>query len=156
MARILLKILLAWLFGFSVSCIGTTAEGTLNEDGKFIGNIGKDSVKLEKIDVSFEESGTLRYVPRAQLVDLEPGTMDSLTVGDSTGTSNAAFAPQKEEIVIDHDDHKNNYFSEMNMDKLLWILSVLSMISFGTNIYFCLETKRNTTKDKQPGYIDDV
>uniref|UniRef100_A0A453H119 Tubulin beta chain n=1 Tax=Aegilops tauschii subsp. strangulata TaxID=200361 RepID=A0A453H119_AEGTS len=36
---------------------------------------------LERMDVYFNEAGGNRYVPRAVLMDLEPGTMDSLRSG---------------------------------------------------------------------------
>merc|ERR1712048_1078999 len=32
--------------------------------------------RLDKIDVYYQEAGTMRFVPRACLVDLEPGIMD--------------------------------------------------------------------------------
>uniref|UniRef100_A0A453H194 Tubulin beta chain n=1 Tax=Aegilops tauschii subsp. strangulata TaxID=200361 RepID=A0A453H194_AEGTS len=37
--------------------------------------------QLERMDVYFNEAGGNRYVPRAVLMDLEPGTMDSLRSG---------------------------------------------------------------------------
>ena len=64
-------------------------EHRLNETGNFVGANQKDASKtndtdlepddkarLSKIDVYFKEAGTLRFVPRAALVDLEPGTLD--------------------------------------------------------------------------------
>ena len=40
--------------------------------------IGDSDLQLERINVYYNESGGGRYVPRAALVDLEPGTMDSV------------------------------------------------------------------------------
>ena len=55
-----------------------SAEHKLAKDGKFLGN--KDDIedmrRLDKIDVYFKEAGELRFVPRAALVDLEPGSLD--------------------------------------------------------------------------------
>jgi tubulin beta len=53
-------------------------EHKLESDGKFKGNPkDEDSrLRLSKIDVYYQEAGTLRFVPRACLVDLEPGIMD--------------------------------------------------------------------------------
>jgi tubulin beta len=37
---------------------------------------GTNDLQLERIGVYYSETGNNRYVPRAVLVDLEPGTMD--------------------------------------------------------------------------------
>ncbi|GMH56165.1 hypothetical protein TrST_g3046 [Triparma strigata] len=48
---------------------------------------GDSDLQLERINVYFNEATGGRYVPRAILMDLEPGTMDSLThsMGGGTG-----------------------------------------------------------------------
>jgi tubulin beta len=53
-------------------------EHHLAGDGKFQASEDKvlDQQLLDKIDVYFMESGERRFVPRAALVDLEPGTLD--------------------------------------------------------------------------------
>jgi tubulin beta len=53
-------------------------EHKLEDNGKFKGKPeNKDNQKrLDKIDVYYAEAGTMRFVPRACLVDLEPGIMD--------------------------------------------------------------------------------
>ena len=53
-------------------------ENKLANDGKFTGNKDdtEDARRLDKIDVYFKEAGELRFVPRAALVDLEPGSLD--------------------------------------------------------------------------------
>ncbi|KAJ3066743.1 alpha-tubulin [Podochytrium sp. JEL0797] len=50
-------------------------EHGIDEDGKFHGD---SDLQLERINVYFNEVGGRRYVPRAILVDLEPGTMDTI------------------------------------------------------------------------------
>lgn len=46
------------------------------------GNYAGDSdLQLERIDVYYNEATGGKYVPRAVLVDLEPGTMDSVRSG---------------------------------------------------------------------------
>ena len=46
------------------------------------GSYGGDSdLQLERIDVYYNEATGGKYVPRAVLVDLEPGTMDSVRSG---------------------------------------------------------------------------
>jgi len=54
------------------------AEHKLEANGKFNGKPDKDDnqARLDKIDVYYQEAGTMRFVPRACLVDLEPGIMD--------------------------------------------------------------------------------
>ena len=53
-------------------------EHNLAENGRFKGKPDEkdNQQKLDKIDVYYQEAGTMRFVPRACLVDLEPGTMD--------------------------------------------------------------------------------
>jgi tubulin beta len=42
---------------------------------------GADDMQLERINVYYNEAGSGKYVPRAILVDLEPGTMDTIRAG---------------------------------------------------------------------------
>ena len=42
---------------------------------------GETDLQLERINVYYNEAGSGKYVPRAILVDLEPGTMDSVRSG---------------------------------------------------------------------------
>jgi len=42
---------------------------------------GDSDLQLERINVYFNEATGGRYVPRAILMDLEPGTMDSIRAG---------------------------------------------------------------------------
>ncbi len=42
---------------------------------------GNSDLQLERINVYFNEASEAKYVPRAVLVDLEPGTMDSVRSG---------------------------------------------------------------------------
>eukprot|EP01084_Bolivina_argentea_P298856 515071_1 len=53
-------------------------EHNLASDGKFKGKQENpdDKRRLDKINVYYHEAGTMRFVPRAALVDLEPGTID--------------------------------------------------------------------------------
>lgn len=39
---------------------------------------GENDMQLERIDVYYTEANHGKYVPRAVLIDLEPGTMDSV------------------------------------------------------------------------------
>ena len=42
---------------------------------------GDSDLQLERINVYFNQASGGKYVPRAVLVDLEPGTMDSVRAG---------------------------------------------------------------------------
>ena len=42
---------------------------------------GTSDLQLERINVYYNEASGAKYVPRAVLVDLEPGTMDSVRSG---------------------------------------------------------------------------
>jgi len=46
---------------------------------------GTNPVQKERLDVYFNESSTGKYVPRAILTDLEPGTMDTIRSGEYGG-----------------------------------------------------------------------
>lgn len=43
--------------------------------------VGDSPLQLERVNVYYNEASGGRYVPRAVLMDLEPGTMDSLRTG---------------------------------------------------------------------------
>ncbi|TRY89125.1 hypothetical protein DNTS_018061 [Danionella cerebrum] len=43
--------------------------------------VGDSTLQLDRINVYFNEASTQKYVPRSVLVDLEPGTMDSVRSG---------------------------------------------------------------------------
>ncbi|EPR78328.1 beta-tubulin [Spraguea lophii 42_110] len=53
-------------------------EHGISNTGEYIGT---NSNQLDRINVYYNESSTKKYVPRAVLIDLEPGTMDSLKQG---------------------------------------------------------------------------
>ncbi|XP_053271032.1 tubulin beta chain-like isoform X9 [Pleuronectes platessa] len=53
-------------------------EHGIDPSGTYNGN---DELQLERINVYYNEATGGKYVPRAVLVDLEPGTMDSVRSG---------------------------------------------------------------------------
>ncbi|KAJ3388068.1 Tubulin beta chain (Beta tubulin) [Entophlyctis sp. JEL0112] len=53
-------------------------EHGINEDGKYV---GESDLQLERINVYYTESAKRSYVPRAVLVDLEPGSIDTVRAG---------------------------------------------------------------------------
>jgi len=54
------------------------AEHGIDPGGAYVGD---NELQLQRIDVYFNEGQEGRYVPRAILTDLEPGTMDSIRSG---------------------------------------------------------------------------
>ena len=53
-------------------------EHGIDKDGLYKGN---NDLQLERISVYYTEVGANKYVPRAVLVDLEPGAIDSVRSG---------------------------------------------------------------------------
>jgi len=62
------------------------AEHGIDPTGCYIGD---NELQLQRINVYFNEGQEARYVPRAVLTDLEPGTMDSIR----SGTYGSLFRP---------------------------------------------------------------
>lgn len=57
-------------------------EHGIERDGMYKGT---SDLQLERISVYYNEIGANKYVPRAVLIDLEPGTMDSVRSGPLGG-----------------------------------------------------------------------
>ncbi|KAK0844594.1 Tubulin beta chain (Beta tubulin), partial [Friedmanniomyces endolithicus] len=57
-----------------------TISGEHGLDGSGVYN-GTSDLQLERMNVYFNEASGNKYVPRAVLVDLEPGTMDAVRAG---------------------------------------------------------------------------
>ncbi|OZJ02540.1 Tubulin beta-4 chain [Bifiguratus adelaidae] len=55
-----------------------SAEHGVDNTGTYRGD---NDLQLERINVYYNEAGNKKYVPRAVLVDLEPGTMDTIKSG---------------------------------------------------------------------------
>ncbi|ORX84209.1 alpha-beta tubulin [Basidiobolus meristosporus CBS 931.73] len=56
-----------------------SAEHGIDKDGAYVGD---SDLQLERIDVYYNEAAHGKYVPRAVLVDLEPGTMDNIRASE--------------------------------------------------------------------------
>ena len=53
-------------------------EHGIQADGSYKGT---SDLQLERVNVYYNEAAAGKYVPRAVLIDLEPGTMDSIRAG---------------------------------------------------------------------------
>ena len=74
-------------------------EHGIGEDGMYG---GESDLQLERINVYFNEANGGKYVPRAVLVDLEPGTMDSIRsapYGNIFRPDNFVFGQSGAEII---------------------------------------------------------
>ena len=61
--------------------VGTKFWEVLSDEHSIDGTgnyVGTSPLQLERINVYYNEAADNKYVPRAVLVDLEPGTMDSI------------------------------------------------------------------------------
>jgi len=68
--------------------IGTKFWETITEEHGIDGSgtyVGDNPLQLDKANVYFTEASNAKYVPRAVLVDLEPGTMDVIRSGPLGG-----------------------------------------------------------------------
>uniref|UniRef100_A0A3B4DDS2 Melanocyte-stimulating hormone receptor n=1 Tax=Pygocentrus nattereri TaxID=42514 RepID=A0A3B4DDS2_PYGNA len=67
-------VLCSWCFFWEV----ISDEHGIDPTGNYVGD---SDLQLERISVYYNEASSSKYVPRAILVDLEPGTMDSVRSG---------------------------------------------------------------------------
>jgi tubulin beta len=74
-------------------------EHGIAQDGSYI---GESDLQLERINVYYTESAT-KYVPRAILVDLEPGVIDSVRAS----ASGDLFRPDN--LIFGHNGAGNNW-----------------------------------------------
>ncbi|KAF9686719.1 hypothetical protein SADUNF_Sadunf02G0018600 [Salix dunnii] len=56
-------------------------EHGIDQTGKYSGDAASSDLQLERINVYYNEASGGKYVPRAVLMDLEPGTMESIRSG---------------------------------------------------------------------------
>ena len=69
-------------------------EHGIDENGEWQGD---SDLQIERIEVYFDETSKKRYIPRAILVDLEPGTMDAIRASPGCGK---LFNPQNLSVFI--------------------------------------------------------
>uniref|UniRef100_A0A3B4UVJ1 Tubulin/FtsZ GTPase domain-containing protein n=1 Tax=Seriola dumerili TaxID=41447 RepID=A0A3B4UVJ1_SERDU len=86
--------------------------------------VGDSSLQLDRVNVYYNEASSHKYVPRAVLVDLEPGTMDSVrsgAFGQLFRPDNFIFAAAA--LAVTH--------------KTAWLMSV-DLFSICRSLYLCL------------------
>src|ERR1700722_15875671 len=99
-------------------------EHGIEKDGQYKGN---NDLQLERISVYYNEIGANKYVPRAVLIDLEPGTMDSVRSGPLGGL----FRPDN--FVFGQSGAGNNWAKGRQLPSLFAMLD-LDMLIFRTKI----------------------
>ena len=97
------------------------SEHKLEANGKFKGKAeeGDNQARLDKIDVYYQEAGTMRFVPRACLVDLEPGIMDVI----KASPMGALFKPD------------NMCFGASGAGNNWYVIEVLFIFIYCANLY---------------------
>uniref|UniRef100_A0A3B4VDP7 Tubulin, beta 2A class IIa n=1 Tax=Seriola dumerili TaxID=41447 RepID=A0A3B4VDP7_SERDU len=88
---------------------------------------GDSDLQLERINVYYNEASGSKFVPRAILVDLEPGTMDSVR----SGPFGQLFRPDNfvfGEWTVNH-DFCNIYFNMLSLSQIKHpLLSILDVM----------------------------
>lgn len=80
---------------------------------------GDSDLQLERINVYFNEANGGKYVPRAILLDLEPGTMDSIR----SGVIGTMFKPDN--FIFGQSGAGNNWAKGHYTEGMVHILSMM-------------------------------
>jgi len=99
---------------------------------------GDTDLQLERINVYFNEASGGKYVPRAVLMDLEPGTMDSLR----SGPFGQIFRPDN--FVFGQSGAGNNWAKGHYTEGAELIDSVLDVVRKEAENCDCLQGERDT------------
>jgi hypothetical protein len=106
------------------------AEHGIDPTGKYHGD---SELQLERINVYYNEASCGRYVPRAVLMDLEPGTMDSIR----SGTYGQIFRPDN--FVFGQSGAGNNWAKGHYTEGAELIDSVLDVVRKEAENCDCLQ-----------------
>ncbi|XP_022841485.1 tubulin beta-2 chain-like [Olea europaea var. sylvestris] len=105
-------------------------EHGIDPTGSYTGN---SDLQLERVNVYYNEASCGRYVPRAVLMDLEPGTMDSI----KTGPYGQIFRPDN--FVFGQSGAGNNWAKGHYTEGAELIDSVLDVVRKETENCDCLQ-----------------
>lgn len=120
------------------------AEHGINEVGNYVGTSRNE---LERINVYYNEASGGRYVPRAVLMDLEPGTMDSLR----TGPYGKIFRPDN--FVFGQNGAGNNWAKGHYTEGAELIDSVLDVVRKEAENCDCLQGTVSPLADRVTSHI---
>ncbi|GAA5922323.1 beta-tubulin [Sporobolomyces koalae] len=116
--------------------IGTKFWEVLSEEHGIDGTgqyVGDNDLQLERLNVYYNEAGNQKYVPRAVLVDLEPGTMDVIRSGPLGGL----FRPDN--IVFGQSGAGNNWAKGHYTEGAELVDSVLDVVRKEAENCDCLQ-----------------
>jgi len=105
-------------------------EHGISPDGSYTGNLDQ---QLERINVYYTEASQGKYVPRAVLVDLEPGTMDSVR----SGRMGQIFRPDN--FVFGQNGAGNNWAKGHYTEGAELVESVLDVVRKESEACDCLQ-----------------
>uniref|UniRef100_A0A3P8RRW4 Tubulin/FtsZ GTPase domain-containing protein n=1 Tax=Amphiprion percula TaxID=161767 RepID=A0A3P8RRW4_AMPPE len=112
---------------------------------------GDSDLQLERISVYYNEATGGKYVPRAVLVDLEPGTMDSVRsgpFGQVFRPDNFVFGDAKKKV------HSDNVHKEGIIHSSIHPLSIhrliLTRVMGGWSLSQLTQVKAGDTLDRSP------
>jgi len=108
-------------------------EHGIDPTGQYTGN---SELQLERVNVYYNEASGGRYVPRAVLMDLEPGTMDSIR----TGPYGQLFRPDN--IVFGQSGAGNNWAKGHYTEGAELIDSVLDVVRKEVENSDCLQGRQ--------------
>lgn len=111
-------------------------EHGIDHTGKYSGD---SELQLERINVYYNEASGGRYVPRAVLMDLEPGTMDSVR----SGPFGQIFRPDN--FVFGQSGAGNNWAKGHYTEGAELIDSVLDVVRKEAENCDCLQGNENLT-----------
>ena len=97
--------------------------------------VGDNDLQLQRIDVYFNEGSEGRYVPRAVLTDLEPGTMDTIR----SGTYGTLFRPDN--FIFGQSGAGNNWAKGHYTEGMELINAVLDVARKEAESCDCLQGK---------------
>lgn len=107
-------------------------EHGIDPTGRYVGT---SDVQLERVNVYYNEASCGRFVPRAVLMDLEPGTMDSVR----TGPYGQIFRPDN--FVFGQSGAGNNWAKGHYTEGAELIDSVLDVVRKEAENCDCLQGK---------------
>lgn len=110
-------------------------EHGIDPTGQYVGNT---ELQLERVNVYYNEGSNGRYVPRAVLMDLEPGTMDAAR----TGIYGQIFRPDN--FIFGQSGAGNNFAKGHYTEGAELIDSVLDVVRKEVENCDCLQGKKVT------------
>ncbi|XP_022635507.1 tubulin beta-8 chain-like [Vigna radiata var. radiata] len=106
------------------------AEHEIDSTGRYQGN---NELQLERVNVCYNEASCRRFVPRAVLMDLEPGTMDSV----SSRPYGQIFRPDN--FVFGQSSAENNWANGHYAEEAELIDSILDVVRKEAESCDCLQ-----------------